>query len=337
MGKTRQAYLLLQNSSQSLESKYLLARCCLELGELREAEQALSGIKGSVVEGDIPGGAAGLQLMGVVCRRQHRREEAISLQRRAIEADPFLWSAISELNELGADANLETLLPLSAECAVDGEEEGGNEEEEGDIETELGRRAPLPTPRVSLSLGQSSISLRLPLPSPGSASPRRDSTTSGGNNNNNNSASRMTSLQKGNNNRVLFDTPGLTPIPMNTFSANNCSTLASGQAPQSSHWQPSHYQVNRALEFGTSTGGSAIQRDNESRQPEIRRVSFGPSARLSFASSILEEEEEEDLSLVHQPSSSSAQGRGAVDSDDFHPTKVMFLMETVLVSCLKCN
>ena len=114
------------------------------------------------------------------------------------------------------------------------------------------------SPKVATALGLSSLSLRLPLPSPGSASPRRES---------------MTGNKGGG---LCFDSPGLTPINANTSRSHG---------------------VNRALEFGASTGfnndtGSNLLDEFFAENMSVsepngrggRRVSFGPSARLSFSS-----------------------------------------------------
>jgi hypothetical protein len=68
------------------ENRYLLASCCLEQGRLTEAEDALLGDEGertpSLAGGgaddrEIPMGAAGLYLMGRICARANRRQQAV--------------------------------------------------------------------------------------------------------------------------------------------------------------------------------------------------------------------------------------------------------------------
>lgn len=68
------------------ENRYLLASCCLEQGRLTEAEDALldgdgerafSPVAGSADDRDIPLGAAGMYLMGRICKRANRRQQAI--------------------------------------------------------------------------------------------------------------------------------------------------------------------------------------------------------------------------------------------------------------------
>lgn len=68
------------------ENRYLLASCCLEQGRLTEAEDALLGDEGertpplaggAVDDREIPMGAAGLLLMGRICSRANRRQQAV--------------------------------------------------------------------------------------------------------------------------------------------------------------------------------------------------------------------------------------------------------------------
>lgn len=114
MGKVKQTYLILQDvkyaqqaqaSSGSnntavqsggevlAKSQYLLALCCVQLGKFEEAEVILQPfaritkvelITKDTVK-DIPGGAAGVFLMGKICRRQHRRALATHYYHLALE------------------------------------------------------------------------------------------------------------------------------------------------------------------------------------------------------------------------------------------------------------
>jgi anaphase-promoting complex subunit 3 len=68
---------------QSAENRYLLAISCFEQNKLVEAENALlyNGQRNSfdftVAKENIPNGAAGLYLMGKICRRANRRQQAV--------------------------------------------------------------------------------------------------------------------------------------------------------------------------------------------------------------------------------------------------------------------
>ena len=78
--KIKQCYLILQNCRLA-SNRYLLATCCMSLGKLTEAEAALVPAGGAPqtlhAAATIPGGAAGLYLLGSISRRNHQREKAI--------------------------------------------------------------------------------------------------------------------------------------------------------------------------------------------------------------------------------------------------------------------
>uniref|UniRef100_A0A7S4N5K4 Uncharacterized protein n=1 Tax=Odontella aurita TaxID=265563 RepID=A0A7S4N5K4_9STRA len=121
---------------------YLLARCCLDLGRYGEAEDALlrstrerfqregastahlaatedggasawAGLK----EMDrwvlmtspcpVPNGAAGLNLLGTVCRRTNRGRRAVDYYRMSLKLDPMMWSSYEALCEMGAASSEE--------------------------------------------------------------------------------------------------------------------------------------------------------------------------------------------------------------------------------------
>ena len=65
------------------ENRYLLACCCFQLGRLVEAESALLGGEGHHIDDvdairNVPKGAAGLYLLGKVCRRGNRKQQAVA-------------------------------------------------------------------------------------------------------------------------------------------------------------------------------------------------------------------------------------------------------------------
>lgn len=108
--------------------RYLIALCCYDLGRLPEAERALVGVGGRTqgrenyppkgtgagtrkgAGGDthespiIPHGAAGLHLLGLVCKETGRRAAAVSNFKKALTLDPFSWVSREELCGLGAEA-----------------------------------------------------------------------------------------------------------------------------------------------------------------------------------------------------------------------------------------
>ncbi|EQC35560.1 anaphase-promoting complex subunit 3, variant [Saprolegnia diclina VS20] len=120
-GDGHRAIALLQRPTEhggprSPQNRYMLALCCYEAGRLSEAETALLPPKSSrsppgmpALE-PIPNGAAGLFLMGSICRRVNRTEHAIEYFKASLKQDPFMWSAYEGLCELGCDAPTSTFL-----------------------------------------------------------------------------------------------------------------------------------------------------------------------------------------------------------------------------------
>lgn len=82
LGKVKQTYLILQESIYSAcdDAKYLFALVCLSLGKLQEAESVLTAEHSETFFAKelalTPGGAAGVHLLGKVCRRQQRIDHA---------------------------------------------------------------------------------------------------------------------------------------------------------------------------------------------------------------------------------------------------------------------
>eukprot|EP00962_Isochrysis_galbana_P052789 scaffold24260_cov126-Isochrysis_galbana.AAC.13 len=94
----------------SAENRYLLALCQMKLGRTAEAQRALLGSAAAAADPDataaVPNGAAGLYLLGTICLRLQpahaERARAIKYFSRALELNPFLWSAYEALAQLGA-------------------------------------------------------------------------------------------------------------------------------------------------------------------------------------------------------------------------------------------
>lgn len=115
-------------------ARYLLAKCCFDLGHYGEAEEALlrhareqfskcvargevkirSGNRNEALDAwiisygsydtsacPIPNGAAGLNLLGNICRRSNRRHRAMEYYRLSLKLDPLMWTSYEGLCELG--------------------------------------------------------------------------------------------------------------------------------------------------------------------------------------------------------------------------------------------
>uniref|UniRef100_K3W6X7 Cdc23 domain-containing protein n=1 Tax=Globisporangium ultimum (strain ATCC 200006 / CBS 805.95 / DAOM BR144) TaxID=431595 RepID=K3W6X7_GLOUD len=139
--RVNQAIAVLANA-KAPSNRYLLAVCCFQQDKLVEAENALRGegdwhFVDATAKEEIPCGAAGLYLMGRICRRANRREQAIVYFAKSLDADATLWSAYEELCELGADIDASRFFgstTYSTSIASDGSEkpEAWNQENDDD-------------------------------------------------------------------------------------------------------------------------------------------------------------------------------------------------------------
>ncbi|KAL3829295.1 hypothetical protein ACJIZ3_018097 [Penstemon smallii] len=92
------AYHLLKGT-HTAQCRYLFALSCFQMDLLNEAEVALSPNESS---SEVPNGAAGHYLLGLVYRHTDRRQSAIHHFNQALSLDPLLWVAYEELCILGA-------------------------------------------------------------------------------------------------------------------------------------------------------------------------------------------------------------------------------------------
>ncbi|KAL6497116.1 Cell division cycle protein 27 B [Orobanche gracilis] len=81
------------------QCRYLFALSCFQMDLMNEAEKALSPNESST---EVPNGAAGHYLLGLVYRYTDRRQSAINHFNQALSLDPLLWAAYEELCILGA-------------------------------------------------------------------------------------------------------------------------------------------------------------------------------------------------------------------------------------------
>ncbi|XP_047265495.1 cell division cycle protein 27 homolog B isoform X3 [Capsicum annuum] len=93
------AYHVLKGTSMA-QSRYLFALSCFQMGLLTEAETALCPPNEPAVE--VPNGAAGHYLLGLIYRYTDRRKISIQHFNQALLLDPLLWAAYEELCILGA-------------------------------------------------------------------------------------------------------------------------------------------------------------------------------------------------------------------------------------------
>lgn len=123
-GKTNQTYLILQGCKLP-ENRYLCAHCCFLLDKLPEAEKFLlpfSNAKPEDLKPEkvhlVPGGAAGLNLLGSICRRANRRESAIDYFKLSLQMEPTLWDSIEQLCEMDAPLDLASLFGIDEKLAL---------------------------------------------------------------------------------------------------------------------------------------------------------------------------------------------------------------------------
>ncbi|KAL6584964.1 Cell division cycle protein 27 B [Orobanche minor] len=92
------AYHILKGMHMA-QCRYLFALSCFQMDLMNEAETALSPNESST---EVPNGAAGHYLLGLVYRYTDRRQSAINHFNQALSLDPLLWAAYEELCILGA-------------------------------------------------------------------------------------------------------------------------------------------------------------------------------------------------------------------------------------------
>ncbi|KAI4352297.1 hypothetical protein L6164_006563 [Bauhinia variegata] len=85
---------------QMPQSRYLFAMSCFQMDLLGEAEAALC--PASEPNSEVPNGAAGHYLLGLIYRYTDRRKSAINHFKQALLMDPLMWAAYEELCILGA-------------------------------------------------------------------------------------------------------------------------------------------------------------------------------------------------------------------------------------------
>ncbi|XP_064948977.1 cell division cycle protein 27 homolog B-like isoform X2 [Musa acuminata AAA Group] len=93
------AYQILKGTKMP-QSRYLFAVSCFRMNLLHEAEAALCPVNEPNAE--VPNGAAGHYLLGLIYRFTGRRAYAIDHFTQALAIDPLLWAAYEELCALGA-------------------------------------------------------------------------------------------------------------------------------------------------------------------------------------------------------------------------------------------
>ncbi|KAK7271765.1 hypothetical protein RJT34_27937 [Clitoria ternatea] len=105
------AYDILKGT-QTAQSRYLFAISCFQMDLLIEAEAALCPANNPGTE--VPNGAAGHYLLGLIYRYTDRSKSAIQHFKLALSMDPLMWAAYEELCILGAAEEATTVFGETA-------------------------------------------------------------------------------------------------------------------------------------------------------------------------------------------------------------------------------
>lgn len=126
-GNKVSAYKLLRSRGcRTPQSRFLLARCCIDLRIFSEAETALEADVGLASRCSAKGGldemamsfgdsaAFALDLLGQLCSRTQRVGRAAEAYRKSLKLNPFLWSTFESLINLGESPNPCEIFTLSS-------------------------------------------------------------------------------------------------------------------------------------------------------------------------------------------------------------------------------
>uniref|UniRef100_A0A5B6ZD50 Putative CDC27 family protein isoform 1 n=1 Tax=Davidia involucrata TaxID=16924 RepID=A0A5B6ZD50_DAVIN len=116
--QNNQAYSVyhILKGGQMAQSRYLFAISCFQMDLLNEAEAALCPANEPSAE--VPNGAAGHYLLGLIYRYTDRRKSAIHHFKQALSMDPLLWAAYEELCILGAAEEATSIFGESAVLCI---------------------------------------------------------------------------------------------------------------------------------------------------------------------------------------------------------------------------
>lgn len=102
-GAHNRAEMVLQGS-RAPQNRYLLALCHMRSGKIADAQNVLLGSAApdNDATAQVPNGASGLYLMGMICKQNQQRPRAIKYFTRSLQLNPFLWSSYEALCQLAA-------------------------------------------------------------------------------------------------------------------------------------------------------------------------------------------------------------------------------------------
>lgn len=122
-GKPKAAYLILKDAMREMKEenespvaaklRFLFALCCYKLKLYREAERSL--IFGASVVRErgrqlppLVQSAESLHLLGKINREENKIDKAIEFFKRALRKDPFIWTALEAICDLGGDVDVDS-------------------------------------------------------------------------------------------------------------------------------------------------------------------------------------------------------------------------------------
>ncbi|XP_028175323.1 cell division cycle protein 27 homolog [Ostrinia furnacalis] len=113
-GRVNEAHHLLQNTSLSLpQSRFLLAKCSIDLKSYKDAEVAL-GTNLDIVASEFGDQAPyALQLLAKVYNITERRSKAAEAHRKALSLNPFMWKSFAQLCNMGEKVDTNQVFHLS--------------------------------------------------------------------------------------------------------------------------------------------------------------------------------------------------------------------------------
>lgn len=203
-----------------------------------------------------------------------------------IQMDPTFWSSICELSEMGVDIDLHKLLQLPPDTFPNVQSDNKSDKVKSSATSSLSSRNilesrivvesiqdPQHSPRAT-SLGLSSLAMRIPFASPGPISSQQSVYS----NLISNGVTRPEFKPKSNQTNQ-------NDLPRALFEMSN-STITPFMKSLNLHESSIYYQdYDSPINFATKDGlfGTNPNRSKFALNDSSRRVSFGPTARLSFS------------------------------------------------------
>lgn len=116
----------LNSNNYELSNRYLFSLVCYHLKKYSECEEILLPFNNFnpklMTSNDlnlIPGGSNGLYLLGLICRKEQRKDYAIDYFIKCLEYDNLNWNAFHELCEMGVEININKMFSMTLNNATE--------------------------------------------------------------------------------------------------------------------------------------------------------------------------------------------------------------------------